>query len=58
VQARGRYHPQLHVLGELTHTIACDISRTTADLGYQPRIALPEGMRRAIRWCRTHHINL
>ncbi|MFJ9752722.1 NAD-dependent epimerase/dehydratase family protein [Streptomyces chartreusis] len=58
LQATGCYHPQIHMLGELNHTIACDISQTTADLAYQPRVALLEGMRRAIRWCRTHYVNL
>lgn len=51
VQAMGRYQQQLHVLGEMNHTIACDISVTRADLGYEPRVELYEGMRRSIRWC-------
>jgi nucleoside-diphosphate-sugar epimerase len=32
-------------------TIACDISAARADLGYEPTIALEEGMRQSIRWC-------
>jgi len=40
----------VHVLGELNHTIACDISRARAELGYDPPTALFEGMRTAIRW--------
>jgi nucleoside-diphosphate-sugar epimerase len=40
----------VHVLGELNHTIACDISRARADLGYDPPTALLDGMRAAIRW--------
>jgi nucleoside-diphosphate-sugar epimerase len=51
LQSRGMYHQELHVLGEMDKTIACDISATTAGLGYLPRIALLEGMRRSIRWC-------
>lgn len=51
VQRLGRYQQQLHVLGEMNHTIACDISATRADLGYEPRVELYEGMRRSIRWC-------
>jgi nucleoside-diphosphate-sugar epimerase len=51
VQAMGRYQQQLHVLGEMNHTIACDISVTRAELGYEPRVELYEGMRRSIRWC-------
>jgi nucleoside-diphosphate-sugar epimerase len=51
VQRVGRYQQQLHVLGEMNHTIACDISATRNDLGYQPRVELYEGMRNSIRWC-------
>lgn len=52
LQAVGRYQQMLHVLGELGHTIACDVSRARAELGYQPAVSLLEGMRRSIRWCR------
>jgi nucleoside-diphosphate-sugar epimerase len=51
VQRLGRYQQQLHVLGEMNHTIACDISVTRNELGYEPRVELYEGMRRSIRWC-------
>ncbi|MGZ4680454.1 MAG: NAD-dependent epimerase/dehydratase family protein [Ilumatobacteraceae bacterium] len=51
VQRVGRYQQQLHVLGEMNHTIACDISVTCAELGYEPRVELYDGMRRSIRWC-------
>jgi nucleoside-diphosphate-sugar epimerase len=57
-QGRGRYHQEVHVLGEMNKTIACDISQTTADLGYRPKVALEEGMRRSIRWCRERGITL
>ena len=42
------------MLGELNHTIACDISRARDELGYQPTVALEEGMRASIRWCLDH----
>jgi len=42
------------VLGELNHTIACDISRARAELGYEPTVELEEGMRASIRWCLDH----
>ena len=58
VQGLGRYQQQLHVLGEMNHTIACDISATRADLGYQPRVELYEGMRRSIRWCVEQGLDL
>lgn len=51
LQAVGVYQQQLHVLGEMGHSIACDISRTVADLDWTPRFALYEGMRASIRWC-------
>jgi nucleoside-diphosphate-sugar epimerase len=53
-QSRGRYVQPLHVLGELNHTIACDIGRARAELGYEPTVALEEGMRASIRWCLDH----
>lgn len=51
LQSVGVYQQQLHVLGEMGHTIACDISAATTDLGYRPAVELLEGMRRSIRWC-------
>jgi nucleoside-diphosphate-sugar epimerase len=54
VQGRGRYVQPLHVLGELNHTIACDISRARDELGYDPAVGLEDGMRASIRWCLEH----
>ena len=51
IQRTGRYQQQLHVLGEMDKTIACDISAARRDLGYDPEVDLYEGMRRSIRWC-------
>ena len=51
LQRRGRYSTQVHVLGELAHTIRCDISRSVEVLGYDPQVGLLEGMRRSVRWC-------
>jgi len=50
-QASGRYVQVLHVLGELKDTIACDISRARKELGYEPTVALLDGMRASVRWC-------
>lgn len=58
LQAVGVYQQQLHVLGEMGHTIACDISRSTAEIGYEPRVELYEGMRRSIRWCIENGLEL
>lgn len=54
LQDREKYVQPLHVLGELKDTIACDIGRARAELGYDPKVALLEGMRRSIRWCVEH----
>ena len=51
LQANGRYGQALHVLGELKDTIACDISRARAELGFEPGGGLLQGMRDSIRWC-------
>ena len=51
LQAMGRYQQEIHVLSEMSQTIACSIGRAERELGYAPRIELEEGMRRSIRWC-------
>ena len=51
LQRAGRYQQQVHVLGEMNKNIACDISVSRAELGYDPDVELAEGMRRSIRWC-------
>ncbi|HUC34060.1 MAG TPA: NAD(P)-dependent oxidoreductase [Ilumatobacteraceae bacterium] len=58
LQAVGLYQQQLHVLGEMGHTIACDIDASTAEIGYVPRVELYQGMRRSIRWCLDQGIEL
>ena len=58
IQRTGRYVQQVHVLGEMNKTIACDISSATHDLGYVPAVSLYEGMRRSIRWCAQQGIEL
>ncbi len=58
LQAVGLYQQQLHVLGEMGHTIACDISASTTALGYVPQVDLYEGMRRSIRWCAEQGLEL
>lgn len=58
IQATGRYQQQLHVLGEMAHTIAVDISAAKADLGYEPAVSLAEGMRTSVRWCLDQGLEL
>ena len=54
LQDRGKYLQAVHVLGELKDTIACDISRARAELGYDPQTSLFDGMRTSIRYCLDH----
>ena len=58
LQRAGRYVTQLHVLGEMDKTIACDITVAKAELGYAPQIDLAEGMHRSIGWCLSRGVEL
>jgi nucleoside-diphosphate-sugar epimerase len=51
LQATNRYSAQLHVLSEMSRTIACSTDRAQRELGYRPEVDLYTGMRRSIRWC-------
>ena len=35
----------------MNKTIACSVARAEKELGYNPTIALEEGMRRSLQWC-------
>ncbi|MCZ4093661.1 UbiA family prenyltransferase [Ensifer psoraleae] len=54
LQYAGIYHQKIHVLSEMNKTIACDITKARKVLGYAPKIALREGMRRSVDWCLTN----
>jgi nucleoside-diphosphate-sugar epimerase len=58
VQRIGRYVAPVHVLGEMGHTIACDVSAARAELGYEPTVALEDGIRQSVRWCVAEGIAL
>jgi nucleoside-diphosphate-sugar epimerase len=58
IQRTGRYQQQLHVLGEMDKTIACDISAARHELGYEPQVELYDGMRTSIRWCVENGLEL
>jgi nucleoside-diphosphate-sugar epimerase len=58
LQRWGLYVQELHVLGEMNKTIACDISRAETELGYAPSVELYEGMRRSIGWCLAQGVAL
>lgn len=50
LQTLGLYNQKIHVLSEMNKTIACSIEKAKRELGYAPKIALKEGMRRSLRW--------
>ena len=58
VQRTGRYVQPVHVLGEMDKTIACDIAVARDELGYEPTVALEDGMRNSIRWCVAQGLEL
>ena len=58
IQRSGRYHQQIHVLGEMNKNIACDIGVARTELGYHPDYELYDGMRRSIRWCLDQGLEL
>jgi len=51
IQGVGIYHQKVHVLSEMNKSIACDITKAKTVLGYAPKIALRESMRRSVEWC-------
>ena len=48
LQAAGLYHQKIHVLSEMNKNIACSVEKARRELGYAPKVALEEGMRRSI----------
>ncbi len=58
IQMSGLYNQEIHVAGELAANIAVSIDAARRDLGFEPTVALEEGMRRSIAWCRDHGIDI
>lgn len=56
LQMAGLYQQEIHVAGELAASIAVSNAAAERDLGYRPEIALEEGMRRSVAWCRDHGV--
>jgi nucleoside-diphosphate-sugar epimerase len=50
LQELGLYQQKFHVLSEMNKNIACSIDTARRELGYNPQIALEEGMRRSIKY--------
>lgn len=58
LQRLGCYITEIHVAGEMNKHIACSVAKAQRELGYHPQVALEEGMRRSIAWCRAHGVAL
>jgi nucleoside-diphosphate-sugar epimerase len=56
LQSFGLYNQKIHVLSEMNKTIACSTAKAEAELGYNPRVSLEEGMRRSLAFCVEHGI--
>lgn len=56
LQSAGLYHQKIHVLSEMTMSIACSVEHAKRELGYRPTVALEEGMRRSLAWMRSRGI--
>ncbi len=48
----GIYQQTLHLVGEADWNVGVSIERARAELGYEPRVGIEEGMRGAVTWCR------
>jgi nucleoside-diphosphate-sugar epimerase len=49
----GIYSQALHLLGEANWHVGVSCAKAQRELGYRPTVALQEGMRQAVAWCRT-----
>ena len=54
LQSLGVYHQKIHVLSEMSKSIACSVNKAKRELGYRPAVSLREGMRRSVQWCLDH----
>jgi nucleoside-diphosphate-sugar epimerase len=48
----GIYQQEIHLVSEATWHVGVSIDKAQRELGYAPRVAIDEGMRAAVRWCR------
>jgi len=48
----GMYQKELHLVGEATWNVGVSIDKARRELGYAPTVAIDEGMRGAVQWCR------
>lgn len=50
----GVYVQPLHLVGESHWHVGISCAKLETQLGYQPRMELEEGMRKAVEWCRAN----
>jgi nucleoside-diphosphate-sugar epimerase len=48
----GAYQQEIHLVSEATWNVGVSIDKARHELGYAPRVAIDEGMRGAVEWCR------
>jgi nucleoside-diphosphate-sugar epimerase len=49
----GLYQQEVHLVGEGNWNVGVSIEKARRDLGYEPEVAIEEGMQRAVDWCRA-----
>ena len=49
---QGLYAQAVHLVGEADWNVGVSIEKARRELGYEPRVAIDEGMRQAVEWCR------
>jgi nucleoside-diphosphate-sugar epimerase len=49
----GVYAQTVHLVGEANWNVGVSIDKARAELTYAPAVAIEEGMRRAVEWCRA-----
>jgi nucleoside-diphosphate-sugar epimerase len=52
----GLYEQTLHLVGEATWNVGVSIEKARRELGYEPTVAIDEGMRGAVQWCRERRL--
>jgi nucleoside-diphosphate-sugar epimerase len=58
LQSLDFYNQKIHVLSEMNRTIACSTAKAEAELGYNSRVSLEEGMRRSLAFCMERGIRI
>ena len=56
LQLLDLYSSYVHVAGEMTLNIACNIAKAKKILGYDPKVSLREGMEKAVKWCKRNKL--